>query len=282
MIDPVIITDVDDADVEPLATTAEVDTVIASTAADAQVPDDEIASHRALRQRDIVPPAGLDEIVAIVIGVGAVGRAVAMQLAALGVTKVILLDDDTVDTVNLAVQAYRPDQIGLPKVHACRDDYQRMLSDSNVIAKIMRLDNAKQVEEIIDDAESLSNSRSRLAVFVCVDSMAARHSIWRILKSSADFYVEARMAAEAGEVIALDQPRVQAKWYESALFPPSQAVDLPCTAKATIYGATILAAIMVGRFTVFVRRFPAAARVEFNLFSLEMDTSYPTGQNARA
>jgi molybdopterin/thiamine biosynthesis adenylyltransferase len=49
---------------------------------------------RDLRQRDIVPPEQLANCRATVIGVGAVGRQVALQLAAMGVPWIQLIDFD--------------------------------------------------------------------------------------------------------------------------------------------------------------------------------------------
>ena len=60
---------------------------------------------RDIRQRSIVPPERLAACHALVIGVGAIGRQVALQLAALGMSKLTLFDDDDVGVENLAPQA---------------------------------------------------------------------------------------------------------------------------------------------------------------------------------
>ena len=53
------------------------------------------------RQTELVPRTKLKELTATVIGVGAIGRQVALQLAALGVPRLQLIDFDTVeDTTN--------------------------------------------------------------------------------------------------------------------------------------------------------------------------------------
>jgi molybdopterin/thiamine biosynthesis adenylyltransferase len=48
------------------------------------------------RQRDLVPPDRLADCHALVIGVGAIGRQVALQLAALGMPRLTLVDPDDV------------------------------------------------------------------------------------------------------------------------------------------------------------------------------------------
>ena len=73
---------------------------------------------RDIRQRELVPPQKLANIHAVVVGVGAVGRQVAMQLAATGVPAMTLVDHDRVAVENLAVQGYWPQDLELPKVEA--------------------------------------------------------------------------------------------------------------------------------------------------------------------
>lgn len=71
---------------------------------------------RDIRQRDLVPPARLAACHAVIIGVGAVGRQVAMQLAAVGISHMTLIDHDIVGVENLASQAYWPSDLGQLKV----------------------------------------------------------------------------------------------------------------------------------------------------------------------
>src|SRR5450759_4820107 len=73
---------------------------------------------RDLRQREIVPPTKLAACRITVIGVGAIGRQVALQLAAMGAPWLQLLDHDVVEVVNLAPQGYFPADLGFPKVAA--------------------------------------------------------------------------------------------------------------------------------------------------------------------
>ena len=73
---------------------------------------------RDIRQRDIVPPEKLAGSHAIIIGVGAIGRQVAVQLAAVGISHLTLIDHDIVGVENLAPQAYWPEDIGNKKVEA--------------------------------------------------------------------------------------------------------------------------------------------------------------------
>src|SRR6478735_2058067 len=73
---------------------------------------------RDLRQRELVPPAALARCHALVIGVGAIGRQVALQLAAVGAAHRTLVDFDTGAVDNLAAQGYGPADLGEAKVLA--------------------------------------------------------------------------------------------------------------------------------------------------------------------
>src|SRR3989304_6894018 len=78
------------------------------------------------RQRDIVPAERLSKCKATVIGVGAIGRQVALQLAAMGISWLQLVDFDTVEESNLASQGYLEDDLGRPKVQATADLCQQI------------------------------------------------------------------------------------------------------------------------------------------------------------
>src|SRR5271157_5184396 len=61
---------------------------------------------RFIRQQEFVPQDRLQEIKATVIGVGAIGRQVALQLAAIGCPTIQLIDFDVVDPTNVTTQGY--------------------------------------------------------------------------------------------------------------------------------------------------------------------------------
>ena len=86
-------------------------------------------SSRDLRQRELVPPEKLAACHGLVIGVGAIGRQVCLQLAATGMPEMTLVDHDIVDVVNLAPQGFMPQDLGNPKVDAtaawCRRSWIR-------------------------------------------------------------------------------------------------------------------------------------------------------------
>ena len=124
--------------------------------------DSEISSDRIERQQDLVPAAKLAEQRVTVVGVGAIGRQVALQLAAIGVRRMQLVDFDRVDATNVTTQGYFQADIGQPKVQA-------------MAAAIARLDPTIEVD-LVDDRYRPSLDLGS-ALFCCVDSIEARSAI---------------------------------------------------------------------------------------------------------
>jgi tRNA A37 threonylcarbamoyladenosine dehydratase len=75
-----------------------------------------MTSERYSRQQDIVPRERILDCKATVIGVGAIGRQVAIQLTAIGVPVLQLVDFDHVEISNLATQGYMHKDLERPKV----------------------------------------------------------------------------------------------------------------------------------------------------------------------
>ena len=109
----------------------------------------------------------------------------------------------------------------------------------------------------------------KLVVFCCVDSIATRSLIWETVKVSASFFVDARMAAEVVRVLASDWP-MDDDHYPSTLFQSADAYSGSCTAKSTIYTASIAAGLMLSQFTRWLRGLPVDRDVLLNLLALEM------------
>lgn len=76
------------------------------------------STDRFQRQSLLVPRSATEPIAATVIGVGAIGRQVALQLASLGVPQLTLVDFDCVEPTNITTQGYWRSDLGLPKVTA--------------------------------------------------------------------------------------------------------------------------------------------------------------------
>jgi sulfur carrier protein ThiS adenylyltransferase len=215
---------------------------------------------RDVRQRNLVPPERLATCHALVVGVGAIGRQVALQLAAVGVPRMTLFDDDTVGTENLAPQGYWADHVGMLKVtatsHTCRLLHPA-IEVSGVPERFRRSTARKFVSE------------RHLIVFACVDSIGTRRLLWESLRHSAALFVDGRMSAEVLRVLAAAHPATDT-YYATTLFDESQAYVGACTARSTIYTASIAAGIMVGQWARWLRGQPVDADLCFNLLASEL------------
>ena len=212
---------------------------------------------RFTRQHDLVPADCLANTTVTVIGVGAIGRQVALQLAAIGAPRIQLIDFDTVDQSNVTTQGYSADDIDQAKVLA-------------TAAAIQRLDASIQVSPIED------RFRARLeigeAVFCCVDSISARTAIWRSVANRCRFWTDGRMLGEVIRVLAAGDANGFAR-YSETLFPQSDAQSGSCTSRSTIYAATIAAGIMVHQFTRCLRAIPVDFDTTLNLLAGEWTVS---------
>jgi sulfur carrier protein ThiS adenylyltransferase len=77
-----------------------------------------IDAKRYTRQADIVPAERMANLTVTVVGVGAIGRQVALQLAAMGISKLQLIDFDRVEIENLCCQGYLENDLEMLKVDA--------------------------------------------------------------------------------------------------------------------------------------------------------------------
>ena len=220
---------------------------------------------RDVRQRDLVPPERLARCHAVVIGVGAVGRQAALQLAATGVPAMTLYDPDAVGVENLAAQGFWETDVGAKKVDAVARVCRGLLPRVELDAKPERFRKSA--------VRGWSRGRDH-AVFCCVDAVATRKLVWEAVRPAAAFFADGRMAAEVIRVLASDRPAVDAA-YPLTLFPAAEAFTGSCTAKATIYAASVAAGLMVGQFARWLRGMPVVPDQTLNLLAAELSAADP-------
>jgi sulfur carrier protein ThiS adenylyltransferase len=221
---------------------------------------------RDIRQRDLVPPQRLAGCHALVIGVGAIGRQVALQLAALGMPRLTLVDDDTVGIENLAAQGYWPADLQHAKVEATALLCRSIHPEAVVTVVIQRFGRSSPKRLALTDS-----SAGHLICFACVDSIATRKLLWESLRGVVSLWVDGRMAGETLRVLASDHPVTDAH-YPSTLFEESQAYAGSCTSRSTIYTASIAAGLMLAQFTRFLRQISVERDQTLNLLACELST----------
>jgi sulfur carrier protein ThiS adenylyltransferase len=206
------------------------------------------------RQQDLVPAQRLAQLLISVIGVGAIGRQVALQLAAIGVRRLQLVDVDRVDHTNVTTQGYWTEDIDQPKVAAMG-------------RTIERVDPAIEVEQVDD------RFRPKLtlgeAAFCCVDSIEARAAIWRTCGRRAKFWADGRMLAETIRILVATDT-VGRDHYPTTLFAAGEVHAGRCTARSTIYTANIAAGLMLHQFVRWLRRQLVDPDISLNLLASEL------------
>ena len=211
-------------------------------------------TERFSRQRDVIPADRLAECDIAIVGVGALGRQVALQLAAVGAPRLTLIDFDVVEQSNLASQGYLEVDIGRSKVRATADQCRR-------------INNHVEITEINDRFRRSMNTGN--VVFACVDTIDARRFIWDAVKGSASFYADGRMTAEVIRSLAACDTDSR-RHYASTLFPQAEAHAGPCTSRMTIFAANIAAGLLIAQFSRWLRGLPTCQDLALNLLSDEL------------
>ena len=209
------------------------------------------------RQKDIIPANRLADCKATVIGVGAIGRQVALQLTAIGIPWLQLVDHDSVEESNLASQGYFEEDLGKLKVRATAEICHRI--------------NSKLEIHVIENRFRRSEQTGNI-VCCCVDSIETRRLIWQALEDKVNCFIDARMSAEVLRVLTACDIESR-KHYPDTLFSAEEAHTGPCTAKTTIYCANIAAGLMIAQFTKYLRQLPIESDIQLNLLASELSVS---------
>jgi len=212
---------------------------------------------RFLRQQGLVPQEKLHNLTTTVIGVGAIGRQVAVQLAALGVRRIQLLDFDVVESTNITTQGYFYTDLGRRKVDATAEYLQR-------------IDPAIQIETIPDRYRP--NTGTGDVVFCAVDTISARAAIWRNVQNHCSFWCDGRMLGEVMRILTATDESSRAH-YTTTLFSQADAQTGACTSRSTIFCAAVAAGLMVHQFTRWLRGIAVDCDCSMNLLATEMTTS---------
>ena len=180
------------------------------------------------RQQDVVNGERLAGIPITIIGAGAVGSCVALALAKCGATDITVWDDDSVEPHNLPNQWFRMRDVGRQKVDALQEIVEDM---TGVVLKTRN--------------ERFRKHTGTELTICCVDSMDVRIALWKQLKMlQPALYIDSRMGAEVGMVKCVG---LASGWYEDTLYTSEEALPAPCTAKATMYCASGLAALIAAQ-----------------------------------
>lgn len=152
---------------------------------------------------------------ALIIGAGGLGSPAALYLAAAGVGRITLVDDDIVELSNLQRQILH-DMAGLgrPKAESGRDALSALNPDVQVRALVERLDEPR-LRELVLDAD---------VVLDCSDNFATRHAINRACVAARRPLVSGAAIKFSGQVSVYDLRDEAAPCYH-CLFPEADDVE---------------------------------------------------------
>lgn len=206
------------------------------------------------RQEELVPIDRLLQLKATVVGVGAIGRQVALQLASAGARRLQLVDFDSVEPTNVTTQGYLAADVGRPKVEATAETVREIDAAVNI--------------ELVQDRYRPTIEVGE-AVFCCVDSISARRAIWRSAGSRCRFWADGRMLGEVIRVLVVADGFGR-DYFPTTFFPQSEAQPGRCTARSTIYTASIAAGLMLHQLARWLRSQPVDRDMSLNLLASEL------------
>ncbi len=209
---------------------------------------------RYLRHSGFLPQALLRRHPVTVVGVGAIGRQVALQLGVMGVSPMTLIDPDTVETVNLGAQGFAESDLGKPKVEATAKLIQHLNRTVQVIPHARRFRRSEDTAEVL---------------FCCVDSIETRGHIFRAIKDQVRCFIDGRMSAESLRILTVGNA-TGLEHYPQTLFTAAQAQQGACTARTTFYTAAIAAGLMVSLYGRWLRGLEIPLDLVFNLLADEL------------
>ncbi|MCA9056541.1 MAG: ThiF family adenylyltransferase, partial [Planctomycetaceae bacterium] len=93
--------------------------------------------------------------------------------------------------------------------------------------------------------------------------------IWRSVADRCEFWADGRMRGEVLRILTASDAESR-QHYGTTLFQQSEAQPGPCTARGTLYAASIAAGLMVHQFTRWLRNISIEADVSLNLLAMEL------------
>jgi molybdopterin/thiamine biosynthesis adenylyltransferase len=169
-----------------------------------------------------------------VIGAGATGSWLVLQLAKLGISDITVWDFDHVEEHNVPNQLFDLSDVGELKVDALADHIKRQTG-----LEIKTVD------------KRFTHGRLRGYVFLMVDSMLARKDIWETSvkgKSAVKLLVEPRMGLNEARVYNVEPTNLtHQEKYEACWYPDDEAEVSACGTSQTVITTALLTASFCAR-----------------------------------
>jgi len=175
--------------------------------------------HILLDEIDIAGQQRLLDAHALVIGSGGLGSPAALYLAAAGLGKITLVDDDSVDLTNLQRQIMHTTQrVGMPKVESGRQALAQINPEVEVIA----------LAERVSDQQLAVLVQSATVVLDCCDNFATRHAVNRACVQHRKPLVSGAAIRFDGQISVFDTRHADAPCYACLFSPDLQFEEVQC------------------------------------------------------
>ena len=181
-------------------------------------------------QRNLLDTKKLEELSFVVIGAGAIGSFFVMTLAKMGAKKITVYDFDSIEEHNISNQMYPLDFIEMKKTDALQI-VARNFGGCEIEVR------GKWTPEDAVDAEVIVSA---------VDNMDVRKELWGHYNTHCNLFLDGRMSAMVYKVYAVDtDSTVASDFYETTLYPQSEAAQERCGEKSIIFTVLGVAGTML-------------------------------------
>ena len=197
-----------------------------------------------------------------ILGCGAIGSSVAIQLARMGAEQFTLYDADKVEGVNIGVSQYDNRHVGLPKVIAL----QYIIEDINPNINTYLADEWFK--------EYYYNGFLNTIIILGFDSMKSRMEAVQLIDESQwpdpAWLIDGRMGAEHYQQYIVKGPQILEKyldvWYDDASSDPE-----PCNLKATSYCSNMSGSFICNAIRKYITKQPYEKELIFNFPAMVLD-----------
>jgi len=208
-----------------------------------------------LRSQDIVDLSGVEFHI---VGCGAIGSSVALQLTRLGGDNFFVYDFDKVEVQNIGVSQYIDEDIGKPKVKALIDHMIKINQNIRVEGVLSRFKHYKGTKEGI--------------LVLGLDSMNARKEVVKSLSEHPNkpkTVIDGRMGAEHYQQYIYNN--ITMAKYEKNWYSDEDSDQEPCTRKATSYCSNMSGSFIANATKNIVMKQPYFKEITFNFSTLILD-----------
>lgn len=201
------------------------------------------------RHIEVFNPNCVDEPIHL-IGVGATGSFVAMELARMGVKEINIYDFDTVEIHNIPNQYFDNDDLDKSKVEALVDKLHKINPEMKINAHVSKVEQTSSEDKIgIDQMSGY--------VFLLVDSMAARKELFEAIKCNENIkhYWESRLGSKQGTVyyLPIEKDLDYSKYETIHFYSDEQAEVSACGTSITVLPIVMMtASLMIEQFIKIV------------------------------